>query len=348
MAKPTFERVPDFVPVSLRYAYLSTEILVSLDGEWQPIMQLPELDAGSVIVLTAHNPRSQRLSDSDNQERNDALAAQLAESGHEVRPAEAFDPHSDWSESSFVVDGLSHKAARRLCREYGQFAYFEINADTVIVQGGFSRWSLARPHGHDPLPRHDLTFSQAVDLTSGHKIKDGLKRFRYPGWEHVGRSEERCRTCDTETDLYVLIRREKSGTVVEHLAICCPGCGWHAAADQLGKERLQLLQRWFDYCTALNDNGTDAEERRCYVIDLALPSGPALYVGETGKTVEERFREHKADDKANWAVRDHGTGLNRALMVDLPTFPDQMTSCAYEVYLGKKLQLQGHTVFGAH
>ena len=110
MAKPTFERVPDFVPVSLRYAYLSTEILVSLDGEWQPMMQLPELDAGSVIVLTAHNPRSQRLSDSDNQERNDALAAQLAESGHEVRPAEAFDLHSDWSESSFVVDGLSHKA----------------------------------------------------------------------------------------------------------------------------------------------------------------------------------------------------------------------------------------------
>ena len=153
MAKPTFERVPDFVPVSLRYAYLSTEILVSLDGEWQPIMQLPELDAGSVIVLTAHNPRSQRLSDSDNQERNDALAAQLAESGHEVRPAEAFDLHSDWSESSFVVVGLSHKAARRLCREYGQFAYFEINADAVIVHGGFSRWSLARPHGHDPLPR---------------------------------------------------------------------------------------------------------------------------------------------------------------------------------------------------
>ena len=61
--------------------------------------------------------------------------------------------------------------------------------------------------------------------------------------------------CDTETDLYVLIRREKSGTVVEHLAICCPGCGWHAAANQLDKERLQLLERWFDYCMALNDNG---------------------------------------------------------------------------------------------
>ena len=146
----------------------------------------------------------------------------------------------------------------------------------------------------------------------------------------------------------MLIRREKSGTVVEHLAICCPGCGWHAAATQLGKERLQLLERWFDYCTALNDNGTDAEERRCYVIDLALPSGPALYVGETGKTVEERFREHKAGYKASGLVQEHGTGLNRALMVDVPTFPDQMTSCAYEVYLGKKLQLQGHTVFGAH
>ena len=121
------------------------------------------------------------MSDSDNQERNDALAAQLAESGHEVRPAEAFDPHSDWSESSFVVAGLSHKAARRLCREYGQFAYFEINADAVIVHGGFSRWSLARPHGHDPLPRHDLTFSQAVDLTSGTQDQRQPQAVSIPG-----------------------------------------------------------------------------------------------------------------------------------------------------------------------
>ena len=347
MARATFARVRDFVPPALRYAYLATEIMVEQGDRTYPVDELNS-SAASLFVLTAHNPRSTQLSAAENADRNTELEEALIHEGYTFWCATAFDPSSGWAEESFVLDELDHDSARAFCRDFEQYAYFEITNDEQIVHGVYSRWSLARTHGAASLPVSRRTFADAVSDATGAEISNSLKRFRYPGWQLVSPAPERCGSCGADPDLYCLTHRQRSGDVVEHLAVCCGQCGWAAAATQLGKDRLRLLELWFDYQIALADNGTGRKARRCYVVDLDMPAGPALYVGETGKPTEKRFREHVDGYKASSDVRRYGTGLNTELMQGLPEFPDVMTARTYEVYLGKKLQLAGYTIRGAH
>lgn len=350
MAKATFDRVRDFVPPALRFSYVQSDIVADVDGRSRPVAELAERTGAPVFVVTAENPRMQPQGPADNQQLTDMAHGVLAEAGHDWWPAVRSDPRSDWQEASFAIVGMTRADIAALCRRFEQYAYFEITATQQIVRGVSSQWMLARPHGVDPLPVNPHRLSDAVAETTGLAIRDSLRRFRHRGWERVSPSEEPCDACSSLVDLYAVVHRQRSGRMAEHLAVCCPTCGRANAATQLGRGRLRALELWYDHQVALNDTGTRREQtnRRCYVIDLNMPTGPAVYVGETGKTVEERFQEHKRGYLSSPDARAHGIGLNRQLMHGLPEFPDQMTSRTYEAYLGKRLALAGHTVRGAH
>jgi hypothetical protein len=350
MAKATFARVRDFVPPALRYSYLQTHVVVDVGERLMPVHELVELVETPVFVVTGENPMSQRRNDVDNQELTNSLRHDLEEAGYDHWPAVGSDPHSEWSEASFAIVGPRRADVRRLGRRFNQFAYFEVTHSELIVRGVYSSWSLGRRHGVEPLPANECRLSDAVVDATGLEISDSLRRFRYHGWHRVSDSEEICAACEVCADLYALVHRQKSGYIVEHLALSCPTCGWVKAATQLGRDRQRALELWYDHQIALADTGRrrDQRKRRCYVIDLDTPAGPAVYVGETGKTVEERFREHCTGYKASPDVEQYGIGLNRELTDGLPEFPDEMSSRTYEAYLGKRLALDGYTVRGAH
>ena len=74
------------------------------------------------------------------------------------------------------------------------------------------------------------------------------------------------------------------------------------------------------------------------------PSKPALYVGMTGTTPEERFEKHKAGYKANRYAQRYGTGL----LPDLYAYINPMTyeeAIAVEARLANQLREEGYAVW---
>ena len=106
--------------------------------------------------------------------------------------------------------------------------------------------------------------------------------------------------------------------------------------------------------------GPTPPHHRVYVIELApqalasrrmqvanpdhRPDRPALYVGQTGHTPEERFQKHRSGVKANAFVRDHGVRLRPDLYEHLPAFP-WLRSLVEEKRLAEALRAQGYAVW---
>jgi hypothetical protein len=91
-----------------------------------------------------------------------------------------------------------------------------------------------------------------------------------------------------------------------------------------------------------------------YVINLVddsatgLGLGKWVYVGETSKTPEERFAEHKAGVRHNEAARDYGQDLNYGLMSAIPQVRFKQDSLWLEAHTGEALREDGYEVEGAH
>ena len=90
-----------------------------------------------------------------------------------------------------------------------------------------------------------------------------------------------------------------------------------------------------------------------YVIELdpSLRKGekPAVYVGETALTPEERFERHKAGGwTSSKRVREHGIRLKPRLYRNYNPIATRDEAKATEARLGEKLRARGYTVFGAH
>ena len=79
----------------------------------------------------------------------------------------------------------------------------------------------------------------------------------------------------------------------------------------------------------------------------ADPSKLCLYVGMTGLTPEERFENHKADQKASPEVRDYGIRLLPEWTEDLNNLPYEEAVEA-EAHLAKILRGEGYFVAGGH
>jgi predicted GIY-YIG superfamily endonuclease len=87
-----------------------------------------------------------------------------------------------------------------------------------------------------------------------------------------------------------------------------------------------------------------------YVVYLRNPRGDGragYYVGMTGLSPEERFRNHKEGKKAAGVVRRHGVRLVPRLYRHLNpmTYEDAK---AMEPVLAESLRKRGYQVFGGH
>ena len=107
--------------------------------------------------------------------------------------------------------------------------------------------------------------------------------------------------------------------------------------------------------TTSSTRGTCSNETyTIYIINLVDDSEPDpspgkwVYVGETSKTPEERFDEHKNGIRDNKAARDHGRDLNYDLMKRIPQVRFKQDSKWLEAHAGEKLRDCGYKVEGAH
>jgi hypothetical protein len=92
---------------------------------------------------------------------------------------------------------------------------------------------------------------------------------------------------------------------------------------------------------------------RVYVIELddSLRKGtdkPAVYVGHSAKTPEERFAQHLRGERASRHVRDHGVRLRPRLYQAYPVATSRPEAEALERHVADRLRARGFTVYGGH
>lgn len=87
-----------------------------------------------------------------------------------------------------------------------------------------------------------------------------------------------------------------------------------------------------------------------YVVYLKNPKGDGragYYVGMTGLTPEERFKNHKSGLKAASVVKKYGVRLVPKLFAHLNPMP-YAKAVEMEAALAESLRKRGYVVFGGH
>lgn len=112
--------------------YLNTYII---DDEiiWAGPNAAPLPLAAPIHILTACNPLSEKLSDQENQHRNQLLLKQLQNLNIEIKPVIGCSPNRDWQEASFAISGLSRNQACHIAYEFNQLGIFELTPNELIV-----------------------------------------------------------------------------------------------------------------------------------------------------------------------------------------------------------------------
>ncbi|SIO03955.1 DUF3293 domain-containing protein [Salinivibrio sp. ES.052] len=85
---------------------------------------------GAFAILTAFNPRSQPLSEKENQLRNARLAEEMERLGTRYWPMNGGAPDGSWFEPGFAV-ALEQSDAVALAKKWEQNAIYWVEADTL-------------------------------------------------------------------------------------------------------------------------------------------------------------------------------------------------------------------------
>jgi len=92
-----------------------------------------------------------------------------------------------------------------------------------------------------------------------------------------------------------------------------------------------------------------------YVVVLSDEAGerlnphlPCVFVGQTYRTPEERFYQHRKGKKASRWVKKYGIKLRPDLYEDINPIKDRKTALLWESTLADMLREEGYTVFGGH
>jgi hypothetical protein len=94
--------------------------------------ELDRRHATTAVVVTAHNPRSVVLSDTENRARHAELTALLDASGHDYALGEGRDPTGAWkAELECVVFGIPVETGLKLARRFAQNAIVFVTKDGV-------------------------------------------------------------------------------------------------------------------------------------------------------------------------------------------------------------------------
>ena len=122
--------------------------------------------------------------------------------------------------------------------------------------------------------------------------------------------------------------------------------------DDASEVRAQVRDHLLDQGYVL-DPANGNETYTIYIVNLVDDPAPDpspgkwVYVGETSKTPEERFDEHKNGIRDNKAAREHGRDLNYDLMKRIPQVRFKQDSKWLEAHIGEKLRDCGYKVEGA-
>lgn len=101
----------------------------------------PTLPRGAWAIISAANPWSINLGETENAARNRQLAADLAASGALSRPMRNSAAEGTWGEASYLVEGLSREEVMKLGRRFDQSAaVFGIAARCGLLWMRTERW----------------------------------------------------------------------------------------------------------------------------------------------------------------------------------------------------------------
>ena len=78
----------------------------------------------------------------------------------------------------------------------------------------------------------------------------------------------------------------------------------------------------------------------------ARPDKPAVYVGMTGRTAEQRFEQHKSGYKANRFARQFGIRLRKRLYANYQAIPTQAEALLAEQHMVDRRRKRGYAVWG--
>jgi len=137
-ARPTL--TPQLVA---NYQVPPTRLKVRVEDSWLDAQEATSV-LGPYFVVTSDNPYSQVLSDEENEARRASLRAFLRGRGVGFHETLGQDPQGRWpDEAGVALRDLSREDVRSLTRAWGQFAFYEVGEDAVIVRDAVSDVALA-------------------------------------------------------------------------------------------------------------------------------------------------------------------------------------------------------------
>lgn len=125
---------PSDVPVALRAAYEAARYEVHVDNgvfvlrhgsahpEFDALLRSRFPTAASWTFVTAWNPYSKALTDTENHTRQKELHAWVTSQGLSWLQGVGCDDHSDWREESLVIVDLGRDRSRAVGARFGQYA----------------------------------------------------------------------------------------------------------------------------------------------------------------------------------------------------------------------------------
>ncbi len=267
-------------------------------------------------------------------------------------------------EASLALVNVSQARAKSVSRGFGQEAFFRLtpnSQDVVFVRGG----EICVAKNDLAVRRRSLTedlktFVQrkfGIDV----EVPDALRRRQ--SWHVVG-DPMTYRSIPSAPSGLVVLRTLNDGTVAyrQFVALLNLGTRQLRTIDvpekvlEDGSLNAVILSRiHLDRCHWSDEiRGLTESRYRIYVWQSVepypdAPSGStSIYVGVTGRTVDERLHEHRVERKRSvkW-VREYEGALNHALMPDV-VLSSSPTAKAFEEWWANKLRHDGYFAKGGH
>ena len=345
---------------TLRNAFLATNVQVAVNGEWMPASSATRTLGNPVQVITAWNPFGNQQPIELNRAANQHLRHALESNGWDVHPALGESLAGDWQEESWAVVAQSRRQLRRLARGYGQLAIFSVTSTSVTVIGAStSHWSDTRAaHSETWVPPAEsaLTLAAAVASAGLAPVTGTAPGSTQPGWVHEDSCGIPCPQCGAHVELFGCEPAWPAlGDTHRRTALVCAGENRLLKASEVLPHAHDAIAARREYLMARED--ADARKRlrpafAVYCVELEPKPGvtssarPPIYVGQTTRTPEERFAQHKAGYRASAHVKDRGLRLRPDLTSAMPPLRTEAEALGLERWLAASMRARGWEVAG--
>jgi hypothetical protein len=108
-------------------AYKNTILDIDFDGRKIDEKELYQIWQSNFYVITASNPKSEELSDVENQSRNKQLHGILANEYDMILNAVGRSPNNSWRENHFIVRTTNESKMIELAQHFEQNAIFRVS-----------------------------------------------------------------------------------------------------------------------------------------------------------------------------------------------------------------------------